>query len=49
MNSMEGAEQEDVAVGYVVHGGSAPVVLFNSAVPQYMGRMYVKFQKALDC
>lgn len=39
MNSMEGAEQKDVAVGSVVPGGSAPVVLFNSAVPAYRGRM----------
>lgn len=37
-----------MAVGSVVPGGSAPVVLFNSAVPPYRGRMWFKFQKALD-
>lgn len=36
---MEGAEQEDVDVGSVVPRESAPVVLFNSAVPPYRGRM----------
>lgn len=45
---MDGAEQEDVAVGSDVPGGSAPVVLFNSAVPPYRERMWFKFQKALD-
>lgn len=45
---MEGAKQEDVAVGSVVPGGSAPVVLLNSAVPPYRERMWFNFQKALD-